>query len=268
MKKVDIKKLHPNETNPRQIKTDKFNQLVKSIKEFPEMLELRPIVVNEDMEILGGNMRYRASLEAGIKKIPIKIAEGLSYAQQREFIIKDNISFGKWDWDVLANEWDNVDLGEWGMDVWQPDELVDYSVLEDLGGNMRYRASLEAGIKKIPIKIAEGLSYAQQREFIIKDNISFGKWDWDVLANEWDNVDLGEWGMDVWQPDELVDYSVLEDLEMYNEDVEDKEKSVLRSHCIQFSIPDYEECAELLKELNGKQVYVGEIILNALKNHK
>ena len=131
-KTIKISELKGNETNPRIIKESKFKQLVQSIKDFPEMLKLRPIVVNEDMTILGGNMRYKACVEAGVKEVPITIAKGLTKEQQDEFIIKDNVGFGEWDWNTLANEWDNVLLKEWGMDVWQPEEAVDYSVLEDL----------------------------------------------------------------------------------------------------------------------------------------
>ena len=124
--------LRQNLSNPRLIKADKFKKLVKSVKDFPQMLELRPIVIDENNVILGGNMRYAACVEAGIKEVPVKIAKGLTEEQKKEFIIKDNVGFGEWEWDMLGNEWDNVKLGEWGMDVWQPEEEVDYSVLDDL----------------------------------------------------------------------------------------------------------------------------------------
>ena len=129
---LKINKIKPNKDNPRLIKGDKFKKLVKSIKEFPEMLKLRPIVVDEDMIVLGGNMRLKASKEAGLKEVWIEIAEGLTEEQKKEFIVKDNVAFGEWDWDSLGNEWDNIKLGEWGMDVWQPEQAVDYSVLDDL----------------------------------------------------------------------------------------------------------------------------------------
>ncbi len=129
--KKKIKELKPNKNNPRVIRGNKFDKLVNSIKEFPEMLELRPIVVDEDLVILGGNMRYKACIEAGIKEVPIKIATGLSEAQKREFIIKDNVGFGEWDWDNLANDWDNQQITDWGLDVWQPEDEVDYSALDD-----------------------------------------------------------------------------------------------------------------------------------------
>ena len=116
---IKINKLKTNKDNPRIIKDEKFKKLINSIKEFPEMLELRPIVVDENMIILGGNMRYRACIEAGIKEVPIKIAKGLTEEQKKEFTIKDNASFGDWDWDSLGNEWNTIDLTKWGVDVWQ-----------------------------------------------------------------------------------------------------------------------------------------------------
>lgn len=113
---VSISKIKPNPNNPRLIKDDKFAKLVTSIQEFPEMLNIRPIVVNKDMVILGGNMRFKACKEAGLKEIPIIIAD-LTEEQEREFIIKDNISGGEWDWNLLANEWDADQLTGWGLDV-------------------------------------------------------------------------------------------------------------------------------------------------------
>jgi len=114
LEKIQNIKVNPN--NPRLIKDDKFKKLVQSIKEFPEMLNIRPIVVNQDMIILGGNMRYKACKEAGLKEIPVIVTD-LTDEQQREFLIKDNTSGGEWDWEVLANEWDNEQLEEWGLDL-------------------------------------------------------------------------------------------------------------------------------------------------------
>ena len=114
---VKIQKIKPNQTNPRYIRDFKFQKLVKSIKEFPEMLNLRPIVVDENMVVLGGNMRLKAILEAGIQEVPVSIAEGLTEDQKQEFIIKDNVSYGDWDWDVLANQWDTKTLDDWGMTI-------------------------------------------------------------------------------------------------------------------------------------------------------
>ena len=116
-KKIKISEIKLNPNNPRLIKDDKFAKLVKSVKEFPEMLDIRPIVVNSDMIILGGNMRFRACKEAGLKEIPVIIAEGLTEQQQKEFLIKDNVSGGEWDWDMLANEWEVEQLDSWGLDI-------------------------------------------------------------------------------------------------------------------------------------------------------
>ena len=121
---VKISKVKGNPNNPRIIKNDKFKKLVKSIQEFPEMLKLRPIVVDEDFMVLGGNMRLKASKEAGLKEVWIEVAEGLTEEQKKEFIVKDNVGFGEWEWDMLANEWDSVQLAEWGLDVWQNEDDV------------------------------------------------------------------------------------------------------------------------------------------------
>jgi hypothetical protein len=112
--KVSEVKANPN--NPRVIKDDKFKKLVKSIQDFPEMLELRPIVVNSDGIVLGGNMRLKACKEAGLKEVPVIKAEDLTEDQQKEFIIKDNVGFGEWDWEDLASNWDAEELTEWGLD--------------------------------------------------------------------------------------------------------------------------------------------------------
>jgi hypothetical protein len=128
IQKVKIKEIKPNPNNPRICKDDKFKKLVKSIQDFPEMLEIRPIVVNDEMIVLGGNMRLKACIEAGLKEIPIIKASNLTIEQQNEFIIKDNVGFGEWDWEVLANEWDNEQLNEWGLEVWENNESeIDYS---------------------------------------------------------------------------------------------------------------------------------------------
>jgi DNA modification methylase len=129
---VKISKVKGNPSNPRIIKNDKFKKLVKSIKEFPEMLKLRPIVVDEDFMVLGGNMRLKASKEAGLSEVWIDIAEGLTEEQKKEFIVKDNVGFGEWEWDILANEWDSVQLAEWGLDVWEnEDDKVTEGLIDD-----------------------------------------------------------------------------------------------------------------------------------------
>lgn len=141
---VPINEIKSNPNNPRIIKDDKFKKLVASIKELPQMLELRPIVVNEDMVVLGGNMRLKACKEAGLKEVPIIKASELNEEQQRAFIIKDNVGFGEWDWDALANEWDAQELDEWGLDL--PSDLIveeeieveedDYEIPDEINTNI------------------------------------------------------------------------------------------------------------------------------------
>jgi hypothetical protein len=128
VQKIKIQKINHNANNPRLIKDEKFKKLVKSIKDFPDMLKIRPIVIDENNVILGGNMRLRACKEAGLKEVWIEKIENFTEEQKKEFIVKDNVGFGDWDWDILANEWDNIKLNEWGMDVWQPQKDLD---LED-----------------------------------------------------------------------------------------------------------------------------------------
>lgn len=112
-----ITEIKSNPNNPRIIKDHKFKQLVKSIQDFPQMLELRPIVIDENNMVLGGNMRLKACLEAGLTDVPVIHANNLTEAQKKEFIIKDNISFGEHDWDALANEWNIIEFDEWGLDI-------------------------------------------------------------------------------------------------------------------------------------------------------
>lgn len=122
IEKVKINKVFSNPVNPRLIKENKFIKLKKSIKEFPEMLKLRPIVVNNEMGILGGNMRYKACVELGLKDVWIIKVKDLTDKQMEEFVIKDNVGFGEWDWDILANQFDNKELTDWGLDVWQTND--------------------------------------------------------------------------------------------------------------------------------------------------
>ena len=128
-KLTDIK---PNPNNPRVIRDENFKKLVNSIKEFPEMLEVRPIVVNKDMVILGGNMRYRACQEAGLKEVPVIMA-GWESEKDAEFVIKDNLQMGDWDWEILSNTFDESYLDDWGLDVpYQQEEEeqeISYNIL-------------------------------------------------------------------------------------------------------------------------------------------
>ena len=146
-----IKTLRVNKIKPRVIRQDKLDKLVASLKEFPEMLEARPIVVDKDGTVLGGNMRLRAAELAGLKQVPVYVREW-DEAKDQQFIIKDNVGFGEWDWDMLANEWDSLDLNEWGLDVWQPEEdvsnVTDYSLHT---ADEKLDRFLDAKIKNITI---------------------------------------------------------------------------------------------------------------------
>jgi hypothetical protein len=121
MKLVKISEVKPNPKNPRIIKDGKFQKLVKSIQEFPDMLNKRPLIVFTDVDnkyvVLGGNMRLKACKEIGLKEIPIIVADEWTEEQKNEFLIKDNVGFGEWDWDSLANEWDVEKLDDWGLDL-------------------------------------------------------------------------------------------------------------------------------------------------------
>ena len=144
---IKLKDIKPNESNPRYIVDGKLDQLVKSITDFPKMMALRPITVDEDNIILGGNMRYHGLLKLGYTEIPdewVQVAEGLTDEQKREFIIKDNVGFGSWSWDVLANEWDGKQLAEWGLDVpgWEEADEDD----TDLSDEMELQFKLEVSL--------------------------------------------------------------------------------------------------------------------------
>lgn len=131
MEYLSIKKVKSNPNNPRTITDENFEKLLKSIKEFPKMLELRPLVVDENMIVLGGNMRLKACIEAGIKKVPVLYAKDLSEKEKERFIIADNVGFGDWNWEQLNKEWKAEELNDWGLAVWSDDEELDYSILDD-----------------------------------------------------------------------------------------------------------------------------------------
>jgi hypothetical protein len=122
MESIAISKIRPNNDNPRVIRDEKFQKLVKSLRDFPEMANVRPIVVNQEMIVLGGNMRLKAMVEAGWKKVPVEVVDW-DEKKQKEFIVKDNVGFGEWDWDELGNSWNPEELNEWGLDVWDPEDI-------------------------------------------------------------------------------------------------------------------------------------------------
>lgn len=127
IKMVSIKDIKENPNNPRKLNKDKYQKLLKSIQDLPQMLGYRPIVVNSDMVVLGGNMRLKALKELKYKEVPIIIADELTEDQQKEFLIKDNLGYGEWDWDMIANEWDLPLLEDWGMDL-----PTDFTTQEEL----------------------------------------------------------------------------------------------------------------------------------------
>lgn len=118
---VAVSELKPNPTNPRVLRDEKFLRLKQSITDFPDMLNYRSIVAVTDTDgkfmVLGGNMRLRALQDLGIKEVPVMLADHWTEEQRREFIIKDNVGFGEWSWEALANEWDGGQLAEWGLDL-------------------------------------------------------------------------------------------------------------------------------------------------------
>lgn len=128
MQLVKVSQVKANPNNPRVIKDDKFAKLVKSLQDFPDMAKVRPIVCNADMIVLGGNMRLKAMKEAGWKEVPVEVVDW-DEEKQREFIIKDNVGFGEWDWEMIANEWDTDQLTDWGLDI--PEFKVEAEAVED-----------------------------------------------------------------------------------------------------------------------------------------
>jgi len=163
---VKIKDIKSNPNNPRVIKDDKFHKLCESIKAFPKMLELRPIVVNDDMVVLGGNMRLKALKHLGLTEAPVIKASELTEEQQRQFIIKDNVGFGEWDWDMLANEWDTSELSDWGLEVWQPQTEADYSILDDINLDSEID-DLASGVKKA-IQIEFDIEHYPEAQELVK----------------------------------------------------------------------------------------------------
>jgi ParB-like chromosome segregation protein Spo0J len=148
IQKVDIRSVFENKSNPRYIRDNNFKKLVKSIKEFPEMLEKRPIIVDENMIALGGNMRLKAAKAAGLFEIFIIVAEGWSEKQKEQFIIKDNVGFGDWDWDILANEWDVKELNDWGLHLPEFDSIdIDTDISEPQNNNSEDQKCPECGRK-------------------------------------------------------------------------------------------------------------------------
>jgi hypothetical protein len=159
-----ITQIKSNPNNPRIIKDNKFKQLVKSIQDFPQMLELRPIVIDENNVVLGGNMRLKACLEAGLTDVPVIHANNLTEEKKKEFIVKDNVGYGEWDWDILANEWDILELTEWGLDIWKPNS--------ELGLGDFFKESQQEDEKKEELINKIILEYSDEEYLIVKEELS------------------------------------------------------------------------------------------------
>ena len=156
---MNINEIKPNPSNPRIIKDDKFKKLVKSIQDFPQMLELRPIVIDENNIVLGGNMRLKACIEAGLKDVPVKQAKELTEEQKKEFIVKDNVGYGEWDWDDLANNWDDQLLTEWGLDI----PNFDAGSFAD--------QNKELSIDDVTDSMSINLKYTEEEYYIVKEQL-------------------------------------------------------------------------------------------------
>ena len=148
IKEIELSKIKENYNNPRTVNKLRFLKLKKSILNFPEMLSIRPIVVDENLIILGGNMRYKAAKELGFKTIHIQIAKDLTQKQKEEFAIKDNEHFGEWDWDILANEWDRESLEDWGLEGFPFEDVKEIEEEYTLEDNISLKVVLETEEQK------------------------------------------------------------------------------------------------------------------------
>jgi hypothetical protein len=170
IEKIDISKIKQNSKNPRIIKDNKFEKLVKSIKGFPEMLEVRPIVVDDDMVVLGGNQRLKACKEAGMKEVPIIRFKNLTEDQKKEFIIKDNTSSGEWDFELLEQDWDIEILSDMGIDIEKTDFDVDEFFIDktaDESGDVKKKIILEYTDNDYDLFMENIKKYSGTKEAII-----------------------------------------------------------------------------------------------------
>ena len=162
--KIKIQKLKENPDNPRIISRDKFRKLVNSLKEFPQMLKLRPIVVDEDNIILGGNMRYKAALELGLSEVWVIQADYLTKDQKAEFIIKDNAGFGKWDWETLAYDWSMEVLTDWGVDVViDQDDIAEMNNPNNMNTENVFATELDMQSNYIVLKFNNDIDWIQAK---------------------------------------------------------------------------------------------------------
>ncbi len=221
MQRLHYSEIKTNPDNPRIITDDKFKKLVKSIKEFPEMLEKRPLVLNKDKVILGGNMRYKACIEAGIEEIPVIIADDWDEEKQKEFVIKDNVSGGEWDWDALANEWDGELLTDWGVDLpigfgdTEEAEEDDYEIPDEIKTDIVLGDLFEIGTHKLlcgdstKVDDVEKLMNGEKADMVFTDppySVNYEKKQREVLKSkdynhiENDDLNVADISEQIWKP--------------------------------------------------------------------
>jgi len=177
MEILDITEIKFNENNPRTITAFQLQKLKKSLLEFPQMLELRPLVIDEENVVIGGNMRLKALQELGITKVPTKKVVNLTPEQKKEFVIKDNLSYGEWDWDNLVVEWELETLTDWGLELNTEDELTNNNTYEGLDASSKLNKFLNAEIKRMFLvfdsetftKVVEWFD-KKQEDFGVEDN--------------------------------------------------------------------------------------------------
>lgn len=176
IKIVKINQLRLNDQNPRFIRDHKFEKLVKSIQSFGKMLEIRPIVVDENMVILGGNMRFRACKQAGLDEIPVMIVSGLTDAEKNEFVVKDNVGFGEWDFEMLGNQFEHDQLLDWGMDVpisFNDDDLFDIENANGFNESVSFTIKCESmeQLEQLQTKLNCSTTKIAFNDFLIKTGL-------------------------------------------------------------------------------------------------
>ena len=172
MKLIEIKS---NPNNPRVIKDHKFEKLKKSISEFPKMMELRPMVINEDNIVLGGNMRLKALKDLGYKEVPeewVKRASDLTEEETRRFIIADNVGFGEHDWEMLANEWNTEELEDWGLEgfPFESEDIQDIEEIEDFNESVNFTIKCDSieQLEQLQTKLNTSTAKLKYEDFILK----------------------------------------------------------------------------------------------------
>lgn len=174
----NITEIKPNPKNPRVIKDEKFAKLVQSLKDFPEMLEKRPLVCFTDTDgklvVLGGNMRLKAAKEVGLKKLPVMLADDWNEEQKQQFLIKDNVGFGEWNWEELQQDWDVQQLGEWGLDVPQwannSEDIEDIENIESFNESVNFTIKCESieQLEELQTKLNVSGSKISYDDFLVK----------------------------------------------------------------------------------------------------